>query len=383
MKVFAIFCLVSVALCHDDQHQQFTNWAKLKAMESCWGEDNMKAYTVDMKKAVAKCSQQDAPELNLPAFRSLYKTVNVLLSSAEHQEQDEMHTIFKMMRLMKQYKEMQYKNMQNDYNSYRPYNNDYNRNNDNMDDQWMTQMLMKFMMKNNMKNDMSYDNRHSSYSNMPNRMDRFDSMEKMMRNFFQQKKQYGEEKVYDVAESRDTYRYKRQAVRHSLPNLDLGDRFVAKLQAEKQRTTEKIGNMTCILKELNVLDKQNNIDIKAIKEDMTKYTLPSQWFKTRYTELLDTCYAMATTLPGTIEKQYEVETKSGTKVHVAQIKTFMKCCAKAKAQLCMNQDLKKKIETSFAPINEILNKTELTEHQLFPLVLTMLQGQDNEFDFAM
>jgi len=158
---------------------------------------------------------------------------------------------------------------------------------------------------------------------------------------------------------------------------------VAKLEAEKERTTEKIGNMTCILQELNVLDKQNNIDIKAIKEDMTKYTLPSQWFKTRYTELLDTCYAMATTLPGTIEKQYEVETKTGTKVDVAQIKTFMKCCAKAKAQLCMNQDLKQKIETSFAPLNEILNKTELTEHQLFPLVLTMLQGQDDEFDFAM
>merc|ERR1719483_1066188 len=218
------------------------------------------------------------------------------------------------------------------------------------------------MMKSNIKNDMSYDNHHSSYSNMPNRMDRLDSMEKMVNKYFEQKKQYGEHndfkvnfykqdkynmfnKMYDVAEARDTFRYKRQAGRHSLPNLDLGDRFEAKLQAEKQRTTEKIGNMTCILQELNVLDKQNNIDITAIKEGMTKYKLPSQWFKTRYTELLDTCYQMATTLPGTIEKQYEVETKTGTKVDVAQIKTFMKCCAKAKGQLCMNQDLKQKIET--------------------------------------
>merc|ERR1740128_1364230 len=271
-----------------------------------------------------------------------------------------------------------------------------------MDDKWMATMLMN-MMKDSMKNDMYHNNHHSSYSNvpaMPNRMDRLDSMEKMMKNYFQQKRQYGEHnefksnfykqdkynmynKMYDVAEARDTYRYKREAVRHTLPNLDLGDRFEAKLQAEKDRTTEKIGNMTCILQELNVLDKQNNIDIKAIKENMTKYKLPSPWFKTRYTELLDTCYAMVTTLPGTIEKQYEVETKTGIKVDVAQIKTFMKCCAKAKAQLCMNQDLKQKIETSFAPLNEILNKTELTEHQLFPLVLTMLQGQDNEFDFGM
>jgi len=404
MKVFAIFCLVSVALCHDDQHQQFTNWAKLKAMESCWGEDNMKAYTVDMKKAVAKCSQTDAPELNLSAYRSPYKTVNVLLNSAEHHEQEEMHTIFQMMRLMKQYKEMQQKNMHNDYNSYRPYSNDYNRHDNNMmDDQWMAKMLMNIMMKNNMKNDMTYNNQHSSYSKMPamsNSMDRLDSLEKMMRNYFEQKKQYGEHnafksnsnkqdkynmfnKMYDVAEARDTFRYKRQAVRHSVPNLDLGDRFEAKLQAEKQKTTEKIGNMTCILQELNVLDKQNNIDITAIKEDMTKYKLPSQWFKTRYIELLDTCYKMATTLPGTIEKQYEVETKTGTKVHVAQIKTFMMCCAKAKGQLCMNQDLKQRIETNFGELNKILKETQLTEQELFPLVQSMLQGQDNEFDFGM
>jgi len=35
-------------------------WSKTKAMESCWGEDNMKVYTVNMKKAVAKCNQVDA-----------------------------------------------------------------------------------------------------------------------------------------------------------------------------------------------------------------------------------------------------------------------------------------------------------------------------------
>merc|ERR1712123_357743 len=195
----------------------------------------------------------------------------------------------------------------------------------------MAKMLMNIMMKNNMKNDMSY----SKMSAMSNSMDRLDSLEKMMRNYFEQKKQYGEHnafksnsnkqnkynmfnKMYDVAEARNTYRYKRQAVRHFVPDLDLGDRFEAKLQAEKQKTIEKIGNMTCILQELNVLDKQNNIDITAIKEDMKKYKLPSQWFKTRYIELLDTCYQMATTLPGTIEKQYEVETKTGTKVDVAQ-----------------------------------------------------------------
>jgi len=398
MRVIAIICLISVALCHDSDYHQFKTWAKMKAMESCFGEANMKNYTVQMKKAVAKCSQQDAPELNLPQFRSPYKTVNVLLSAAEHHEQDNFQMIIQMMRLMNQYNDMKHNNMYNDYNSYRPYSNDYNRHDNKMDDKWMAHMLMNIMNKNQNRKDMPYNHHHSSYSNMPsmpNRMDRLDSLEKMMKNYFQQKNQYEEHdnyksnyynqdkyNMYDVAESRNMYRHKRQAVRHSLPNLDLGDRFEAKLQAEKERTNEKIGNMTCILQELNVLDKENNIDVQAMKNDIQQYTLPSVWFKQRYEQLLDSCYQMATTLPANIEDQYEVEGEFG-KVNVAQIKTFMKCCAKAKGQLCMNQDLKQKIETSFGPLGEILEKTGLTEQQLFPLVLSMLQGQENEFDFAM
>jgi len=399
MKIIICLFLVSVALCHEDFHQQYKNWAQKKAMDSCWGEDNMKVYHISMKEAVAKCTHQDAPELNLPEFRSPYKTVNVLLNSAEYQEQDEMRTIFQMMRLMKQYKEMQHKNMQNDYNSFRPYSNDFNRNDDNMmDDQWMAKMLMNIMMKNNMKNDIH----HASYSNMPanaQHMDRLNSLEKMMRNYFQQKKQNGHQnefkanfqnqdkynmfnKMYDAAEARDTYRYKGQAVRHSIPNLDLGDKFEAKLQAEKERKTDEIGNMTCILQELNIIDSNNEISIPAIKKDMAKYTLPSKWFKARYEQIHDTCYELATTLPGTTEKQNEVKTKTGT-VNVVQINTFMKCCEKAERKLCIDQDVKRQIESNFGQLDEILTKTELTEQQLFPLVRTMLQGQDNELDFGM
>merc|ERR1719187_2825257 len=159
-----------------------------------------------------------------------------------------------------------------------------------MDDKWMAHMLMNIMNKNQNRKDMSYNHHHSSYSNMPsmpNRMDRLDSLEKMMKNYFQQKNQYEEHdnyksnyynqdkyNMYDVAESRKMYRHKRQAVRHSLPNLDLGDRFEAKLQAEKERTNEKIGNMTCILQELYVLDKQNQIDVQAMKREFQLYTFP-------------------------------------------------------------------------------------------------------------
>merc|ERR1712032_304488 len=55
-----------------------------------------------------------------------------------------------------------------------------------------------------------------------------------------------------------------------------------------------LGDMTCVMRELNVLDASNNIDIQAMKRDTQKYTMPSEWFKTKYEHLLDTCYEMAT-----------------------------------------------------------------------------------------
>ena len=51
----------------------------MKAFESCWGEDNVKLYTVNLKQAIAKCSQVDAPELSLPPFRSPYRLIKIII----------------------------------------------------------------------------------------------------------------------------------------------------------------------------------------------------------------------------------------------------------------------------------------------------------------
>merc|ERR1712227_948916 len=72
-------------------------WQKMKALESCWGEENMKLYTVEMKKAIAKCGHEDAPELNLPPFRSTYRFVNSMLNNANHMENQQYKLIEKMM----------------------------------------------------------------------------------------------------------------------------------------------------------------------------------------------------------------------------------------------------------------------------------------------
>jgi len=165
-------------------------------------------------------------------------------------------------------------------------------------------------------------------------------------------------------------------------NFDLGDRLVEKLQAEKEAMEQKVGNMTCILKEVQVIDQDNQIDIAAIKKDMDQYNLPSLWFKNQYHQMLDTCYEMADNLPADVTEDYTVSGDFGT-INMAQVKMFMGCCHKAKAKLCMNFDIKQKIEENFGPVQEVLDQSGLTESQLFPLVMSLLHGQESEMDYLM
>merc|ERR1739848_278710 len=78
MKLLLALCMLGLATASQD-YKMFMKWAKTKAMESCWGEDNM-------KKAVAKCQQSDAPELDLPPFRAANRFVNNLVSMAGQKE---------------------------------------------------------------------------------------------------------------------------------------------------------------------------------------------------------------------------------------------------------------------------------------------------------
>merc|ERR1712117_623633 len=132
----------------------------------------------------------------------------------------------------------------------------------------------------------------------------------------------------------NSYRSKRQAT----DSLDLGDRLVEKLAEQKHQMEAEIGNMTCVLKELNTLDASNNLDLQAMKRDAQQYAMPSPWFG----------------------KKYEM---------------FLKCEERGEMKLCMNQDIKTKVESNFGPMEEILQQTQLTEAEFFPLVMQLLHGE--------
>merc|ERR1712032_758346 len=148
MKLFVVLSLASVAIGGMD-YQMVQKWQKLKAMESCWGEENMKLVMVDMNKAIAEYSHEDAPELSLPPYRSAHRFTNTMINKGDQYEHiNDMATMFaKMMSQMKKNR-----------NSYSPYSS-YNGNS-NMD---KMKMMMKMMKMSNMMND-NQDYSSSSYS---------------------------------------------------------------------------------------------------------------------------------------------------------------------------------------------------------------------------
>merc|ERR1711935_526442 len=359
MKIFLVVTLLSAVLGHQGK-EDFQKWAKNKAMESCFGEDNHKIWTVQMKKAVAKCSQQDAPELQLLQFRAPYKTVNALLEASEDMENNDMQMMFNMFRFMHQMQQSQNQH-RNDYNQFRPYSQEHDMS-DNMP------MPMKWMMKMMLMKNMYQEKNQNNFNNMKN-------------SNYNYKKQGMFGNLFDMMDTDMDYgnMFNSRHPKALDSNSDLGDRLVEKLQGQKQEMEEKVGNLTCILQEVNVLNAKNELSISAMKKDLEQYKSLSVWFKEKHEALLDTCYEMATTLPAELEDGYIVEGEFGT-VNMAQVKTFMSCCTKGKAKLCMNQDIKQKIEENFGPVAEILTQSGLTENQLFPLVQDLLHGQESYLD---
>merc|ERR1712055_242041 len=117
----------------------------------------MKLYTVTVKRAIAKCSHQDAPELSLPPFRSTYKFVNTLQGNNHYQDTRRANMVWRLMESIKE-----------SYGSnsvpYRPHNN-YR---DNMDNEMMMNVFMKMMnnMRNENMNNMYNENIPKSFDNM-------------------------------------------------------------------------------------------------------------------------------------------------------------------------------------------------------------------------
>merc|ERR1712013_873183 len=199
--------------------------------------------------------------------------------------------------------ENQYDRRHNDYTYSRPERYGYENKMDNF------QMMMKFKkMMNNMKDDdsfmnndmMSFDWMKNKYNNKFGMNERMDMVKSMKHQSSDYTMQADHQAPIAAFRSVKNFRSKRAAEGDALA---LNDRLKEKIQHVFEEQQSKIGNMTCVLKEMNCLNAENEIDVRAMKKDSEQYNMPSVWFKNRYEEILDTCYEVATNLPEKLNKQ--------------------------------------------------------------------------------
>jgi len=367
-------------------------WMKMKAMESCYGEENIKLFTVNTKKAIAKCHQQDAPELELPIYSQSNKFVNALLShNVDDDEEEDEEELNKHLKFM----EMMMKMMHGGHSEH--HSDHHSSNHGDGNSNWMEKMKMK-MMEMKMKkffekmfdDDMEAPSMYSRESMDSKGTSENMMMIKIMKSIMGEDMMSGSEKMnsysksskprmennpkYEMFKQMFGQRTKREAEK-TTDNLELGNRLVEKLMEQKRQMEQKVGNMTCVLQEMNVINSDNEIDVGAMKKHMEQYKMPSEWFSQRYTQIIDMCYEGTTNLPAKVEDNAVISGDFGS-INLVEVKAFMKCCSNAKTKLCIHQDMKNKIEASFGPVESLLGETGLSEAQFFPLVFGLLHDDE-------
>merc|ERR1712018_80805 len=257
MKSFIVLICVGMAIAGDDMfgHEKMKKqWTEYKAVESCFGEDMMKTSMLKMKKAVVKCTGMDMPELDLPMYKSPHRVVHALLESAQDLQQMKMLKAFQQLSQVQQQSNNQPQGIQLVLGQQpQPQDNMFKK------------MMMKMMMKKMFESQKSFgveqedEMDFSPFGNMgtpysSNQKNKYEMMEQMMKTFMHQKHKRAADDVFE-----------------------LGDRLTEKLKQETEKMQAKLGNCSCILQELGMVDASLNLDInKMVKSVEDGNGEPSQ-----------------------------------------------------------------------------------------------------------
>ena len=73
---------------------------------------------------------------------------------------------------------------------------------------------------------------------------------------------------------------------------ELGDRLSEKLQLQKAEMNYKMGNMSCVLKELRMVDDDMELDLEAMLNNIKDMNIRDSWLLQQTIEDTRTCYAV-------------------------------------------------------------------------------------------
>merc|ERR1712241_1213089 len=149
--------------------------------------------------------------------------------------------------------------------------------------------------------------------------------------------------------------------------FDLGSKLQEKLAMKKEHWEAQYGNITCMLRECDILDSKDKFNPEGTKRAKM---LKSEWLSTEMTKWCDLCVELAEAVPKSMQ---DACPWGGEMV---KVKTYMKCMMKHKVKICMNYDIKQKLEQHFDSVEKLEDETNIPAEQLFMLVREMLKGPE-------
>merc|ERR1739848_495314 len=169
----------------------------------------------------------------------------------------------------------------------------------------------------------SYDSEHDSAPTMYKRLfkkDNYDSYDSydsdfssnFMENMMKHKMKADESSTYRQRMAALLSRSKRQAKGQgrkdsatTLPaSLDVGDRLVEKLKHQQEEMEQHIGNMTCVLREVGILNQQNVPNARTQKQYFQQFKFENKWLKNRIEKSIDICVDLAKSVPEEYTEEY-------------------------------------------------------------------------------
>jgi len=353
MRAFIILACVGVVFAGEDMFgmkKMQKTWAEHKAMESCFGENVMKTSLLKMKKAVVKCTGMDMPELELPMYNNPHRFVHALLESSEDLKTMK---LFKAISMMQRGEHKGYQ-QQSQVAPIQLVLGTQQAPQDNM----MKKMFMKMMMKKMFHTHENEEDVESPFGNMGSKkygMDDDNSQYKLFENLM-----------------KSMNRNKRAAD----DLFELGDRLTEKLQQKTEEMKAKMGNASCVLKELDIIDQNENLDVSGMVQSIENGEwgkFEDEWLQEQHIKDCRTCATFAETIPKSVFAECAYGEKWG------KIMMFFQCEKESKYKTCMNHDMKLKLEKSFGSLEDLEEKTGLPEYQLLPMTMKLLNEQMDMF----
>lgn len=345
MRLFILAAfLVGLVSCGDflleGTPEIFAKWSKFKAMESCFGDNVTRSFILKMKKAHAKCQNtQLPPEVQLENSQSSAKLVRALLDGSAKVEKETIAQLKDALGIQEFAPKTPFA-----VPYVLPYQFAPNQKGSD-DDDLLAESIKKAFFKKMTKR---------LFKNVD-----FDADDDDDKN----------EKVKRQRRDDDDEEDKEEEQAIAAPDIyDLGDRLTSKLADQKAAFAAKLGNYSCILQELKIVDKDNELDLDGVLGELKSSGIEDQWLLDSFEREKKLCFERAKALPEDVVNGCFLGPKW------VRIKEFMCCCKESKMKTCMAYDTKTKLEANFGPIDKILEQTGLKEKELLAMAARLVFG---------